>query len=260
MKGVVKIGLALLTAAYLVVVLGFVDRRYEGVLCRGLDVLVRDSLERGLVTALDVRNMVTLEYPGIAGTPITELDVAGIEENLADIPAIADVQVYTDVQGHLRVEVTQRIPVARIEDRDHRHYYLDAQGYVIPATMEYTPHILHINGEIPGHFRKARDIHTADAPERERQLMEDILNMASYIQADPFWKSQIVQVYVNGQREFELVPRVGAQIILFGTADRMGTKFFKMKTLYTEGFNRTGWNQYEIINLKYRNQVICTKR
>jgi hypothetical protein len=30
---------------------------------------------------------------------------------------------------------------------------------------------------------------------------------------------------------------------------------------YTEGLNKTdGWNKYSIINIKYKNQVVCTKK
>jgi len=239
---------------YLVVVLGFVEKQYDGVLCKGMDIIVSDSLERGLVTAEDVKNIVRLDHPKVAGMPVTSIDVSGIEESLNRFPAISNAQVYTDIQGHLMIELSQRIPVARIEDRDHQHYFLDAEGYVIPAVMEYSPHVLHINGEIPGKYRQATRITAGN------KLMEDILKMSGYIHADPFWKSQVVQIYVHRNGEFELIPRVGAHIILFGSADRMETKFFKLKTLYTEGFSHTGWNQYEKINLKYLNQVICTKR
>jgi cell division protein FtsQ len=90
--------------------------------------------------------------------------------------------------------------------------------------------------------------------------MKDILALASFIADDPFWDAQIVQVYVNQKREFELVPRVGTQIILFGDRSRMEQKFFNLATLYHEGFRQKGWNRYEIINLKYNHQVICTKR
>ena len=96
--------------------------------------------------------------------------------------------------------------------------------------------------------------------ENSPALMKDILKMATYINENPFWRSQIVQLYVRRNGELELIPRVGSQIIYFGSADRMENKFFKLKTLYQEGFAHTGWNQYEIINLKYTNQVICTKR
>ena len=35
-----------------------------------------------------------------------------------------------------------------IMDRDHQDYYLDAEGYVIPAVRGYAPHILLANGYI----------------------------------------------------------------------------------------------------------------
>ena len=254
MKFVLKILLILILGTYLVIVLGFADRQYGGVICSGLEIVVKDSLERGLVSKEDVKNLVYLEHPKIAGVNISDIDMAGIEEDLNAFPAISDAQVYTNVGGKLMVELSQRNPVVRIEDRDHRDFYLDPEGYIIPATMDYTPHILFANGHIPGKYRKETLI-----PEEDR-MMQDLLKISNYIHTHPFWSSQIVQVYVRQNGEFELIPRVGSQIILLGTAERMEYKFFKLETLYREGFSKTGWNQYEIINLKYNNQVICTKR
>lgn len=265
MKVLAKIAAILFISTYLVGVLGFTGKHYEAVLCRGMNVVVRDSLERSLITAADVENLIRLEQDEIAGKPITTVDAAGIEENLNRFPSIAGAQVYTNIGGWLMVEITQRCPVARIEDRDHECYYLDRDGYIIPANPDYTPHILCVNGEIPGSCRKLGKISPVREAGQEKagkeiSLMQDILALAGFIGSDPFWTSQIVQVYVNGKGEFELVPRVGSHIILLGSAERMETKFFKLKTLYREGFKYTGWNQYEIINLKYKNQVICTKR
>jgi cell division protein FtsQ len=276
MKILLKISLFLIVSAYLVIMLGFTGKQYENRICRGMVVIVRDSLERGLISSGDVKSMIRLEYGEVAGSMLHTLNVAGIEESLNRIPAIACAQVYTDIQGRLMVEIRQRSPVARIEDWNHQHYFLDGEGYVIPANMDYTPYILYINGNIPGKYRKQTSIASGNpagshsgvrsgSPAGEvggadEHLMEDILKLAVYIRSDPFWRSQIVQVYVNERREFELIPRLGSQIILFGNAERMKTKFFKLETLYREGFSNTGWNQYEIINLKYRDQVICTKR
>ncbi len=39
----------------------------------------------------------------------------------------------------------------------------------------------------------------------------------------------------------------------------LAVKFRKLKILYNEGLKYEGWNNYEKINLKYKNQVICTK-
>jgi cell division protein FtsQ len=57
-----------------------------------------------------------------------------------------------------------------------------------------------------------------------------------------------------------LIPRVGAHIIKFGKFDHHLIKFRKLKAFYTEGLNHIGWNDYEIINLKYANQIICKKK
>jgi cell division protein FtsQ len=258
LKIILRILTSLFIGAYLFVVLGFVGKQYDGLPCRGVEVIIRDSLDRGLVTKDDVLNMVLLEYPGLAGNFLSSIETTEIEESLDAVPAIFNAEVYANIEGKLIIELSQRMPLARIEDRDHVKYYLDAQGYVIPSNMDYTPHILHVNGEIPGTYRKEKQISPDD--EDGAELMGEILKLARYIHEHPLWKSQIVQVYVRENGEFELIPRVGSQIILFGNADELETKFLKLEILYREGFVHTGWNQYEIINLKYNNQVICTKR
>jgi cell division protein FtsQ len=48
---------------------------------------------------------------------------------------------------------------------------------------------------------------------------------------------------------------------VFGEAKDFEEKFEKLKTFYTEGLNKTdGWNKYSTINIKYKNQVVCTKK
>jgi cell division protein FtsQ len=260
MKKGVSIGSALLILAYLLVVLGFVRNAYDGVLCNGIEVVIRDSLERRFITASDIRDLIRLEYPKVAGIPLADLDAAAMEASLSSLPVIKSLQVYKRVDGRLVIELVQRTPIIRVEDRDHGLYYLDGEGHVIPAEAGYSPHILTVNGEIDGSFRKQKNVLETGRDDPGADIMADVMALAGFITDDPFWNAQIVQVYVNRDGEFELVPRVGAQIIHFGDGSRLREKFFKLETLYREGFRQKGWNQYEIINLKYQNQVICTKR
>jgi cell division protein FtsQ len=69
-----------------------------------------------------------------------------------------------------------------------------------------------------------------------------------------------VQVYVNSKNEFELIPRVGSHVILLGRLEGFEVRLDNLRSLYDQGFSTAGWNQFEIINLKYENQVVCTKR
>ena len=260
MKRTATILPGILIVTYLLVVLGFVRDAHDGVLCNGIEVRITDSLEHHFIKESDIRDLIRLEHPKIAGIPLSGLDAAGMEESLLMVPVIKSAQVYKRVDGRLVIEVSQRRPVVRIEDRDHRQYFLDGDGNVIPAVTGYAPYVLLVNGEIDGAFRKQQNVLESGTAAPGESIMKDIIAMASYIAGDPFWNAQILQVYVNRKGEFELVPRVGAQIILFGDGSQMEQKFFKLGTLYREGFRQKGWNHYEIINLKYNNQVICTKR
>ena len=89
--------------------------------------------------------------------------------------------------------------------------------------------------------------------------MKKIFKIADFMYRDKLWNSQIVQVSVSDYNDFELVPLVGDQIIKFGDLDQIKNKFTKLKSLYLKGFNNLGWKSYKEINLKYNNQVVCSK-
>jgi cell division protein FtsQ len=92
-------------------------------------------------------------------------------------------------------------------------------------------------------------------------ILDDIYALASYIQSDSVISGLITQAYVNSEREIELYPAVGNQKIIFGKAEDIAGKFEKLKIFYTEGMNSSnGWDKYSVINLKYKNQVVCTKK
>jgi cell division protein FtsQ len=70
----------------------------------------------------------------------------------------------------------------------------------------------------------------------------------------------VEQIYLNEKGEYELIPRVGAHVVKFGSFENYREKFRNLKAFYKKGLNNVGWNQYLYINLKYDNQIICTKK
>ena len=97
----------------------------------------------------------------------------------------------------------------------------------------------------------------ADHPDVE--VLVDIYTVAQTCSKSKFWSSQINQLYVNRDKEIELIPRVGDHHILIGHSNDLDKKLNKLKYFYAEGLDKTGWNEYKVINLKYANQVVCTK-
>ena len=83
---------------------------------------------------------------------------------------------------------------------------------------------------------------------------------ANIEQKNNFLKTQITQIYINDKSEFELIPLLGDQIILFGDISRLDEKLMYLETFYRQETKNLGWTQYKTINLKFKNQVVCTKK
>ena len=250
MKKILKIASWIGIAAWFVVVLGFISSESNQVLCNRMDVILSDTILHRFVTPADVRNMLDEDDFQIQGYPIDEINTRQLEATLEKNAYIKNAELSTDISGRLEVNVEQRIPLVRIMPYGKRGYYLDTEGKMLPLSDQYTPLILLASGNIffPGENSKAK------------KQLEEIFRFCTYLSEHPLWKEQIVQIYVNKSGEYELIPRVGAHHILMGGMEKWEIKLRNLELLYMQGLSRYGWNSYGTINLKYTNQVICTKR
>ncbi|HER09234.1 MAG TPA: hypothetical protein ENO20_10030 [Bacteroides sp.] len=246
---VIQIGIWILLAAWFGVIMGFVSDEADKVVCRTIEVVFSDTAEHRFVTRGDIRKMIEESSLQLQGYPLAGINTRSLEELLEQNPYVKNTEISKDISGKLEVIVTPRKPLVRIMPEGRDGYYLDREGRVLPLSDRYTPMILLASGHIP----------YPGAGETGGRL-EEIYRFARNVAEHPLWKDQIVQIYVDRDGEYELIPRVGAHQILLGTMDDWERKLRNLELLYRQGFSRYGWNTYEQINLKYSNQVICTKR
>ncbi len=69
----------------------------------------------------------------------------------------------------------------------------------------------------------------------------------------------IEQIDVLPNAEFVLVPKIGNEKILVGGNENISEKLNKLKFFYQEGLRYEGWNVYQTIDLKNKDQVVCRK-
>jgi cell division protein FtsQ len=247
---IIKILVWIAIAAWFVVVMGFVSGESEEILCNRIDVIISDTVHNRFVTLSQVRTMLESSDLQLQGYPLSGINTRDLENRLEENPYIRNAEVSKDISGRLEVWVEQRTPLVRILPGGSRGFYLDSEGKVLPLADHFTPLVMLASGNIP---------YPASGTGLSGRLA-DIFSFCSWLAGHPFWKEQVVQIYVNEQGEYELIPRVGAHHILLGTLDQWETKLRNLELLYRQGFSRYGWNTYQTINLKYTNQVICTKR
>jgi cell division protein FtsQ len=253
----------LIVVAFLATV-GFTDRRLEETPCSELNIAVHDSDGLSFVGEEDVQQMVSGKYGPLQGRRMGSINIALLEKIIQNNPFVADAEVFSTVDGKLNIEVVQRTPVVRVINYENESFYIDNQGVFMPLSDKFTARVPVVNGylfdrEAEHTVRLLTEKDDADTS-IHASVLEEVYRVAYYLHQHELWNAQIQQIYANRDGDLELIPRVGNHTILLGDGRDLDTKFKKLEVFYREGLSKTGWNKYSTINLKYNNQVVCTKR
>jgi cell division protein FtsQ len=245
--------------------MGFVNKVQDSLLCKKIDVTVNQEGDLYFLDKIDVEQLIKDRGNPIIGQPKSLINVPEIEKSLNSHADIANAEVYMTIDGDLKVEVNQRKPVVRLINLDGDSYYIDDKGKLMPLSDNYTAKVLIVNGFILEPFASRYKYSIEDIGKdsllNATSMLGQIYAMANYINANEFWKSQVQQIYINKDKDMEIVPMVGDQKIIFGDTTAMDEKFKKLLTFYQQGLNTTGWwDKYSTINLKFKNQIVCTKK
>ena len=255
MKRLKNILIAFGILAYLIVVLGLTGENSKSRICNNIDINIADSLENGFVTSEEILSLILQNNDKLLGYPIRLINTEKMESILKQHPSVKGAEVFVCADGSLNIDIEQRRAILRIIDQNKESYYLSSDGTIIPSSGKVTMRVLVANGYIPGNFNNNRISQPGEA-----NRIRGLYDIASYIDNHPFWKAQIEQIYVGNTGDLELIPRVGPHLILFGPPQEVERKFEKLLAFYKQGLSKTGWNRYEIINLKYEGQIVCTLR
>ncbi len=163
-----------------------------------------------------------------------------IEQEVRKNQMLEDVALYVSLNGVLNADVVQRVPIARFQNGTES-YYIDRQGLKMPLSSSYSARVPLVTGVF----------------DTEKQL--EFYNLIRRINADPFYKKQIIGYHLNENGDYVLSTRIGRHKILFGKAEKITQKLKKLKVFYKKKWNSKQMKEYKLINLKYNRQVVCSK-
>lgn len=250
-----------LTVLGIIVALGFVERTADRTPITDLDIKV--SSAEGMHFIDEAAILLELRDHGSAvqGASLGDVDVSSVEERLRNIPSVSSAEVYHTMDGVLHVKVEPRVPVVRVFNRDGSSFYIDHDGYTMPLSQHYTARVPIVTGELfePGVTYGVRSVYANDSI-AQRFRSDDIHRLALFLRDDPFWDALIDQIVVDRNGEFELIPKVGAQRVLIGDGSELQERFAKLKLFYQRGIPQADWRRYARIDLRFADQIVCTKR
>ncbi|HPF66785.1 MAG: hypothetical protein KDB96_05560 [Flavobacteriales bacterium] len=248
-------------AVAVVATLAFVERSARTTPVTDVDVTVSGADGVHFLDAPAVRRMVLDQGTDVIGTPVGEVDLSGLEDRLNAIPAVARANVYHGMDGVLQVQVEQREPIVRVLTGSGPGCYLDRDGWTFPTSEVHTARVLVATGPgVPGTLaRGVRHVPTDTLLSRDQVAM-GLHALARTIHEDPLLDALFDQVIVTAAGQFELLPRVGGQVVLIGDGSALKQRFNKLKQFYEHGMAGGDWRRYERIDLRFTDQIVCTQR
>jgi hypothetical protein len=134
------------------------------------------------------------------------------------------------------------LPVARVFE-GNRSYYLNKDGKRISATARYHTDVPVIYGSFDSTICAAH-----------------LLPLLRYINADSAWSTMITCIKVDGPNNVILVPIIHGHVINIGDLSNITDKFSRIKRAYCDILPIKGWNYYDTLSVKWKGQIVATRR
>jgi cell division protein FtsQ len=258
MKKILKI-LFIIPVLYLVIIPVFLVSSANSRPCGGVVIDISDSSDYHFVTKRQLLNLAYGNITRIAGKPVKEVSVSEIEHRINVLRELKKAEVYMSIDGIVHVYVEQRSPVMRVMPGEGGDFFVDEEGVVVRRRNLYNPRLHIVEGNVNITSAMLNGVSVLDTSIKH-SILKDIYPMVNYINDDKFWSAQIDQIYVDGNDEIDLIPRVGNQIIHLGTTENYEGKLRNLAAFYDKVLPEVGWNKYSVINLEFKDQIVCKRR
>jgi cell division protein FtsQ len=256
------IAFASITVVYILVMLSFIRKTEDREFCEGIDLEISTESQNYFIDKDDVVEIINDKIGPVLGQPFSQISVRKIEEALELHASIKKAEVFRGPNRIIQTRIEQRRPILRIIDKLGASYYLDENGFVMAISKKFTARVPVANGNISVNWTNLQNryITRLDLSSSREMLIGDLYQLAKFIDCQSFWKKQIQQIYITEKGQMELVPRVGAQVIIMGEPIDYERKLSNLQALYDQVFAVSGWNQYREIDLRFSNQIVCRKK
>ena len=224
-----------------------------------IEVIVSDSVNYNFVTKNYINNILFNSSGKILDKPVKDILLNDIEKNVKTIKELRAAEVYNTIDGTLKIWVEQRRPIMRIMPDEGGDYFIDDEGVVIRRRNLYNPRLHIVVGNVNISQAMLNGVSVLDTTIKN-SVLKDIYYLVNHIKKDDFWSAQIDQIYVDKSNKIELIPLVGNHIIRLGTIEDFDGKLKNLETFYSDVLPEVGWNKYSVINLEYKDQIVCKKR
>ena len=220
--------------------------------CKNIEIKIHGVSNNFFVDKKDILNTIAvIEETNPVGKTIGSFNLKKLETALEKNVWIKSAELFFDNNEILQVTVQEREPVARVFTSTGTTFYIDDELAMLPLSEKFSARL-----PVFTNFPSDKKI----LAKADSNLLGDIKTISLAVQKDSFSMAMIDQIDITPQRQFEMIPKIGNQLIVFGDATDVNTKLQKLKLFYKEVMVKAGWNNYSVINVQYKNQVVAKRK
>lgn len=226
--------------AFLTVLYGFSTRKNEAK--KVVSTVVEfEAGDNNFLTHSSVDKLLIQNDDFVKNQPKRVLDLHFLEAKVSESPYVEKATVFLTIDGVLKSVIKQRNPIARIVDKNEV-YYVDKHGVKMPLSQNFSARVPLVSG-VGG-----------------SKNLKEVTQLVNVISNDSFLTKEVVAIHITDRNEYEFTVRSGDYKICFGAFKNVSNKIKRLKAFYNKTFADKAIEKYKVINLKYHNQVVCTKQ
>lgn len=237
-----KWGILAALLAYVAVMSVWAHHEARQHVCTGIEIQIDGNQAMDSV----IRHGISEElyrYPRkIIGVPLHEVNTSDIEKFLSRFNNFESVNCMITSRGKLIVRIVPLIPVMRVFFGDNS-YYINKDGKHVVSNAEFYSDVPIVSGRFNRNFNPRA-----------------VLPLVRYIEGDPLLKELVAMVEARDAHNLLLIPRIRGHVVNFGDTTRLEEKKRALAMFYRQVMPYKGWEEYDTISVKFRGQVVATRR
>jgi len=224
-------------------------------------VIEKEPTADELISKREIDSLVRTDVGLLQGLPMNQVNVGKISDVVRKHPAVESVEVVMGVDGVCRAKVVQRVPLFRVLNADASGFYVDRLGQTFPIlekAVAYVPVFIYDGQLNLMEHPCTKDYYDANALGLTH--LDEMIVFANFLKSNDDLRDWTEHVHITQSGEFEVIPRVGDQVIDFGSTDNLEMKTKLLFQFYRSEVARVNIEKYDRINLNFEHQVVCELR
>lgn len=242
-KTTFKIVLLLVLLGYVAFAFAFVHKENEKRVCPGIDLRIVGNTLPDSVMRQGVNSQLAKYGHKLKGESLEKIDVKGLEDYLSTFSNFESVECSINPDSRIRITISPIKAEVRVFADKGKSFYINRYGKRIKADAEFFI-----------------DVPVLIAPEKYEKCIPSALSVIRYANSDPELSPLIAAYKIDGPNDFIIIPRLQGHVINFGDSTRLLEKKAAIMAAYRDVLPSKGWNTYDTISVKFKNQIVATRR